>query len=182
MPIPKEPTASDGQSPADPGNTATAGNPPTTPDPAPPAGLAEPEAKFTQADLDRIIAARLAPLKEKADAYDKAQEAAKTEAERQADARQALEAELAGYKAAEARRQAVEAANLPPEVAGLVTGSTAEQIAASVEQVKEVVAKLTGPRTPRPDKHQGLGPSIPAAPMSVAQVRQRQSEKYRKQT
>jgi len=98
------------------------------------------EPKFSQADVDRIIAGRLAPVKEKADAYDKQIEAAKTDAQRQQDTLEQMRAENAVLKAAQARRDAATAANLPASAIGLVTGDTPEQIDLSVKAVQALTA------------------------------------------
>ena len=116
------------------------------------------EPKFSQADVDRIIAGRLAPVKEKADAYDKQIEAAKTDAQRQQDELDKMRAENAVLKAAQARRDAAMAANLPASAIGLVTGDTPEQIDLSVKAVQALIQELGAPRTPAPDPSAGRVP------------------------
>jgi hypothetical protein len=139
-----------------------------------------PERTFTQADLDRIITARVAPLQQKASEYDKLLDAQKTDAQRQADAIARLEAENAEYKAAEARRAAALAARLPAEFVALVTGTTPEEITESVKQVTTAYTAATKPRPPQPDPHLGRGPSPQVEMTSVAQARERFSQRFKR--
>ena len=148
------------------------GQPPGgTEQPAPPA----PERTFTQADVDRIIAARIAGLREKAEAYDKAQEAAKTESQKQAEEMARMRAELDSFKAAEACRKAASDARLPPAFAALVRGVTEEEIAESVKLAEAAYAEAVGPKVPQPDRSQGRGPAQPVV-ASVAQARDKYAQ------
>jgi len=113
------------------------------------------EARFTQADLDRIIASRVGPLQQKAAEYDKLLDSQKTEAQRQADALKALEAENAAFKAAETRRQAAAAANLPAEAHDLVTGNTPDEIDASIKKLAALLTIAAGPKTLPPNPSAG---------------------------
>ncbi|MCL1838664.1 MAG: hypothetical protein FWG47_05035 [Propionibacteriaceae bacterium] len=124
---------------------------------APAPGPVKDELKFTQTDLDKIIAGRIAPLQAKAAEYDKLVEAQKTDAQRQADKLGALQAKLEAYEAAEARREAAKVASLPPEAHDLVTGSTPEEIGASVAKVAALIASIGAPRTPAPVPAAGQG-------------------------
>ena len=136
---------------------------------------------FTQADLDRIIGQRLAPMKEKADAFDKAQEAAKSEAQRQADALAAAQAENMALKAAEARRQAALTAGLSPEASDLVTGSTPEEIDASVKKVQAALkATQPVPHKPLPDpsQHRQVIGGATGGSTSVRESRDRFAARY----
>jgi len=149
--------------------------PATTPEDA----QSQPPAKtFTQEDVNRIVGERVASLKAKADAYDKAQDAAKTEAQRQADLIAGLQNQVAAYEAAVARRQAAEAAHLPPEAVALVTGTTDQEINESIAQIQAVVISLTQPRRPAPDPSQGRGPGNAHATATVAEARDKYSKKY----
>lgn len=113
------------------------------------------EKKFTQADLDRIIASRVAPLQQKASEYDKLVESQKSESQKQAETLARLQAENDAFKAGQARREAAKTAQLPVEAYDLVAGSTEAEIQASVETVKALIMTLQGPRTPQPDPAQG---------------------------
>lgn len=135
---------------------ATPKQPAGEPEKTPPA---KDEAHFTQADVDRILAGRIGPLKEKADAYDKQVEASKTEAQKQAEAMSALKAENDRMKAAEARRSAGLAAKLPANALAYITGSTDEEIAASVKGLQTLVEELGGAHAPNPDPTQGRVPT-----------------------
>ena len=132
------------------GPATTEGSPTTTTAAATTEAPATTERTFTQADVDRIIASRVAPLQAKAAEYDKMLDSQKTDAQRQADMIARLEAENAAFRAGEIRRQAAIAAKLPPEAHALVTGTTAEEIAESVKQVQALVTSLGGPRPPAP--------------------------------
>lgn len=137
---------------------------------------------FTQADLDRIIASRIAPLKEKAEAYDKAQDAAKTEAQLATEKAAKLEAEVAAYRAAEARQKAAADAGLSPEWAKAVHGTTPEEIAQSVETLKGLAATQTGQKPAvqaTPKSTLGQGPGTPSV-SSVTSEREKYALKYKK--
>jgi len=117
----------------------------------PPAGQAPPgdpsgegEKKFTQADVDRILANRLGPLKEKAAAWDKQAEANKSDQQRSVEALAALQAKVTAYEQADVRRQAAQDAGLSPAGAALVTGDTPEAIAASITAIQALLKETTG--------------------------------------
>lgn len=112
----------------------------------------------TQADLDKIIAERLArerakfgdydELKKKAAEYDKAVEASKTEAEKQAEKLAQLEAKVAEYETREqiaAWKAEVSAETGVP--ASVLAGSTKEEIEAHAETLKPLISQTaTGPQ------------------------------------
>lgn len=131
--------------------------------PGAPADKPDTEAKFTQADIDRIVAARVGPLQTKAAEYDKLIDSQKTEAQRQADNLARLEAENTSLKAVQARRQAGEAAKLPVEALDLITGTTPEEISASVEKVQALITTISGPQTPKPNPLQGAANTNPGS-------------------
>lgn len=131
--------------------------PTTTPTTAAPEA-AKPEAPAwtppaTQADLDRIIADRLSrekakyanhdELVAKAAEYDKAQEAAKTEAQKLADRLAAAEAKAQEAEAKAIRAEVAQAKGVP---AALLTGNTKEALEAAADALiafrGEVPAKL----------------------------------------
>lgn len=101
---------------------------------------------FSQADVDAIVSDRLArerakyagfeDYKKKAEAYDKAKDAEKTELEKAQDKAQALQMELDGLKKANAERELrakVSAATGVP--ASLLTGATEEELTASAKAI-----------------------------------------------
>lgn len=106
---------------------------------------------FTQEDVDRIVANRLArakheppadyaELREKARAYDEAQEAAKSELERATERADKAERALAALKADAARRDLVQqvatSAGVSADVLARMQGDTAEQVQANADLLK----------------------------------------------
>ncbi|MDR2930656.1 MAG: DUF4355 domain-containing protein [Propionibacteriaceae bacterium] len=150
---------------------------PTTPPITP---VIVPERTFTQADLDRIIASRIAPLQAKAGEYDKLVESQKSQEQKQAEALAAMRTKVANYEAAEARREAARSAKLEPEFAALVTGSTPEEIAESVKNITAAYQAATKPRRPAPDPHQGRGTTTHSGVTSVGQARDKFSQRFKK--
>ncbi|MFD6093982.1 hypothetical protein ACFWGN_17850 [Oerskovia sp. NPDC060338] len=124
----------------------------------------------TQADLDKIIGARVErtkaqyadydDLKTKATEFDKLTEASKTEAQKQADALAAAQKELDGYKTREqSATWASEIVKDSAVPASALRGSTREELQAHFEELKPLVTKAhRGPVIPR----QGDTPSTPA--------------------
>ncbi|MDR2973533.1 MAG: DUF4355 domain-containing protein [Propionibacteriaceae bacterium] len=164
------------------GSPITLTQPPTStsPDSAATAQTSAPDRLFTQADLDRIITSRIAPLQAKAGEYDKLVESQKSQEQKQAEALAAMRTKLANYEAAEARREAAQSAKLDPEFAALVTGSTPEEIAESVKHVAAAYQAATKPRRPAPDPHQGRGATNEGGVSSVGQAREKFSQRFKK--
>ncbi|MDO5500960.1 MAG: hypothetical protein Q4F67_14890 [Propionibacteriaceae bacterium] len=119
----------------------------------------------TQADLDRIIADRISrerskfadyeELKAKAAKFDEATEAAKTEAEKQAEALAAAQAKIAEYETREQiaawKAEVAKDAGVPAEA---LAGTTREEIAAHAEVIKSLI--------PSGDAKKGaIGPYVP---------------------
>lgn len=104
---------------------------------------------FTQEDVNRVVAERLArergkyanydDLKTKAAEFDKLQDANKTDLEREKDARTAAEAELAVLRVERVRTTAANAAGLPAELHEFITATDPEKAA---EQAKVLAEKL----------------------------------------
>lgn len=105
------------------------------------------EQTFTQDELNKIVGERLARerekfadydvLKAKADKYDEATEAAKSELQKAQERASSLEAELTGLKKAneirEARENVARESGVP---ANLLTGNTEEECKAQAEAIK----------------------------------------------
>jgi uncharacterized membrane protein YdfJ with MMPL/SSD domain len=110
------------------------------------------EKTFTQSELNAIIADRLSKvtekyadyddLKTKAQKYDEAEEASKSELQKATEARDALQAELEGYKKADAIRQVRDKVatekGLP---ANLLTAETEEECAAQADAILSFAQK-----------------------------------------
>lgn len=118
---------------------------------------AEPEKTFTQAEMDAVIGERLSrerakfadyeQLKEKAQKYDEAEEASKTELQKAQERAQALQQELEEMKSAaqvQSIRAAVSRETGVPE--DLLTGDTEEACRAQAEKINNYAG---GGRTPR---------------------------------
>lgn len=134
-----------------------------------------PEKQWTppasQADLDRIIADRLArerqkyadysELKEKATQFDAAQEAAKSEAQKQAEALQAAQSELEKYRLREQvsawAKEVAEATGVPADA---LRGSSKEELEAHAEQLKALGVGQAAPPAPNPVPTIGQEPDI----------------------
>lgn len=115
-----------------------------------------PEKSFTQADLDRVVADRLKrerekfgdydDLKEKAEKYDAAEEAAKTEAQRAAEAAANRERENDALRLDNARLRAATAHSISGEdedgvpYADLIAGSDDDSILRSAQAIGRLVA------------------------------------------
>ena len=135
------------------------------------AGQQEQQATYTapatQADLDRIIADRLSrerskyadygDLQKKAQAFDEAQEAAKTEQQKLADRAAAAEKALADREAKDKLAAfAKEVAKDSKVPADALRGSTEDEIRAHFEQLKALV-----PAEPTTTKKGAVGPYVP---------------------
>lgn len=110
------------------------------------------EKTFTQSELNAIIADRLSEVKEKyadyddlktkAQKYDEAEEASKSELQKATEARDALQAELESYKKADAIRQVRDKVatekGLP---ANLLTADTEEGCAAQADAILSFAKK-----------------------------------------
>ena len=126
----------------------------------------------SQADLDRIIADRLArernkfadyaDLKEKAAQFDAAEEAAKSEAQKQAEALQAAQAELAAYKQREQisawAREVAEATGVPADA---LRGGSKEDLEEHAEQLKALGVGQSQPSNQPPVPTIGQEPPRP---------------------
>lgn len=110
------------------------------------------EKTFTQSELNAIIADRLSEVKEKyadyddlkvkAQKFDEAEEASKSELQKATEARDALQAELEGYKKADAIRQVRDKVAAEKGVpAHLLTGSTEEECTAQAEGILDFAKK-----------------------------------------
>lgn len=120
-------------------------------------GANAPEQTFTQAQVNAIVAERLSrdraryadyeTLKEKAAAYDAAEEASKSELQKAQDAAAKAQAELDALKRANAvramREQAAKDAGLSTDMIEFLTGSDAEACAAQAKKLAERI-KPTG--------------------------------------
>lgn len=105
------------------------------------------EAKFTQADLDRIVQDRLSrerekygdydALKAKADKFDEIEEASKTELQKATEKAKALQDELDAFKKAESLRTMRE--KVAHDTGVPVTLLTAESEDACKEQAKQIL-------------------------------------------
>ena len=146
-------------------------NPSESPKPgehnAPPADEGNEFAAVTsQEDLDKIISKRLArerdkltsqfadydAVKAKAEQFDAAQDAAKTELERAQERTQELETKLAQTETEKLRSELAGAAGVPVD---LVAGSDEESMKASIVKVIEFRDAASSPRSPKPDLRQG---------------------------
>ena len=124
---------------------------------------------FTQADVDRLLADRLARerkkfadydgLKKKAIEFDKWQDAQKSEVEKLNDQLAAAQVELQGFRVAEIRRTAAVAAGLPANYAKYIT---AADEAEALEQAKELAKDIKTPEPKPADLKQGTRPHTPA--------------------
>ena len=106
------------------------------------------EKTFTQADVDRIVTKRLSDfsdyeeLKAKAEKYDEAEEANKSELQKAIDKANALQAELDGMKKAdEVRKVRDEVSQNMGVPASLLTGSTLEECEAQAKAIAEYKAQ-----------------------------------------
>lgn len=120
---------------------------------------------LTQAEVDKIVADRVArerkkfgdydDLKKKAAEFDKIKESQKTELEKAKDRETALAVELQKYKVAEIRRAAASAAGLDPEFADFITAADEQE---AEEQAKKLAERL---KAKAPDLKQGTRTSPP---------------------
>lgn len=106
------------------------------------------EKTFTQADVDRIVTKRLSDfsdyeeLKAKAEKYDEAEEANKSELQKAIDKANALQAELDGMKKADEIRTVRDEVSKNMGVpASLLTGSTLEECEAQAKAIAEYKAQ-----------------------------------------
>lgn len=110
---------------------------------------------FTQADVDRLLADRLArerkkfagydDLKKKATEFDKLQDAQKTEVEKLNDQLTASQVELQGFRVAEIRRSAASQVGLDPKLAKFITAADETE---ALEQATELAEQFK-PAEPR---------------------------------
>lgn len=127
----------------------------------------------TQADLDRMIADRLArerakyadydDLKTKAAEFDKASEAQKSEAQRALERAEAAEAAAATSQQQLLRYKVAAEKQIPSELAELLTGSTEEEMAA----VADRLASFTGQPAPQGFDHGPRGGGPPPTDMNT---------------
>ncbi|MFH0243600.1 DUF4355 domain-containing protein [Streptomyces sp. HK10] len=100
---------------------------------------------FTQADLDRIVAERLArerskyadynDLKAKAAEYDKVAEAQKTEAQKLAEQLQAAQAEAQQYRGEVLRQKVAAELGVPAPLVARLKGSNEDELKADAEEL-----------------------------------------------
>ena len=109
-----------------------------------------PEKTFTQADVDRIVTNRLAKysdydtLKAKAEKYDEAEEANKSELQKAIDKANKLQSELDTLtKQNEVRAVRDEVSQITGVPASLLTGSTKEECEAQAKAIAEYKAQAT---------------------------------------
>lgn len=117
---------------------------------------------FTQDDVDRLIADRIArerkkfgdydQLKKKAAEHDKAEDAKKTELEKLNDQLTSAQVELQGFKVDKIRREAADQAGLPAKYAKYITAADETE---ALEQAKELAAEFKAPEPKQADFRQG---------------------------
>lgn len=143
------------------------------------ASPATPEKTFTQTELDKIVSERLArergkyadydALKEKAAAYDAAEEAQKTELQKALERAEKAEATAAAYQAADERNKAVKAAaaasGVDADLLAMMRGDTAEEIAANAAALKARFATVAR----YPNIHDG-GSNAAAPALTKAEI------------
>lgn len=122
----------------------------------------EPGKTFTQAELDQVVADRLArerrkfgdydDLKKKATEYDKVEDAKKTELEKLNDELTSAQVELQAFKVAETRRKAASEAGLDPELAEYITAVDPDE---ALAQAKKLAERLKPPEPKTADFRQG---------------------------
>jgi len=122
---------------------------------------------LTQAEVDRIVADRVARERKKYADYDELKKAAsrlkqiedsqKSELDKAKDRETALQVELQRYRVAEIRRAAASAAGLDSDLADLITAADEDEAA---EQARKIAERL---KAKAPDLRQGARTS-PAAP------------------
>lgn len=121
---------------------------------------------FTQAEVDAIIGDRLqrerskyadySQLKEKADLYDQAQEANKTELQKANERAEALQKELTGLKQAEMIRATREKVSQETGVPiHLLTAGTEEECKAQADAIKAYAQPSAYPQVPDGGEPQG---------------------------
>lgn len=113
----------------------------------------EPATTFTQEDVDRIVQKRLAKfadyeaLKEKAEKFDAAEEASKSDLQKAEERAAALQAELDALKKADTirtvRDEVSKDKNVPAE---LLTGETKEECEAQADAILQFAKPTTYPR------------------------------------
>lgn len=118
---------------------------------------------FTQADVDKLIADRIArerkkfvgfdDLKKKAAELDKIQDAQKSEVEKLNERNTALEVENQGFRVGEIRRTAADEAGLPAKYAKYITAVDADEALGQAKELAEGLKK-DEPKS-RPDLKQG---------------------------
>ena len=142
------------------GKGATVPNENETPTQGAPAENAETtsERTFTQAELDSIVKERLKrdrekyadydALKAKAEKYDAAEEASKSELQKAVERAEALKAELDGIKAEQARQaliaQVAKDSGVDAELLAAMRGSTEDEIKAHADLLKAKFAAVPG--------------------------------------
>lgn len=107
-----------------------------------------PEKTFTQADVDRIVTKRLSDfadydeLKAKAEKFDEAEEASKSELQKAIDKANKLQSELDNLNKQNTIRQVRdEVSNITGVPASLLTGSTKEECEAQAKAIAEYKAQ-----------------------------------------
>lgn len=122
----------------------------------------KPDRTFTQADLDRLVADRVArerrkyvdydDLKRKATELDKRTAAEKTELEKLNDQLTAAQVELQGLRVADIRRKAAHDAGLDPDLTEFITAADPD---AAADQAARLAERLKNRQQPKADLKQG---------------------------
>jgi len=119
---------------------------------------AKTERTFTQAELDSIVKERLKrdreryadydELKAKAEKFDAAEEASKSELQKAVERAEALKAELDGIRAEQARQslvaQVAKDSGVDPELLAAMRGTTEDEVRAHAELLKAKIAAVPG--------------------------------------
>lgn len=151
--------------------------------PAPAAAEAQPERTFTQGEMNAILADRLArergkyadyeALKAKAEQFDKAEEAGKTELQKMSDRADSLKKQLDALtreNTLRAMRAAVSQKTGVPE--GLLTADTEDGCTAQAEAILSFAKSLTGYPAVRDGGSPAQGPSGSPAEQFAAWLKQ----------
>lgn len=133
---------------------------------------------FTQADVDRIVADRLSrekakysdydELKAKADQFDEAEAANKSEADKLRDENEALKTKLSEGESKALRAQIAMEKGLTAAQAKRLVGATQEELEADADEILEAFPAATSgatpppSQTPTPDLKGGTDPTEPA--------------------
>ena len=147
----------------------------------PPSAAPDEPKLFSQADLDRILGQRLAPLRQKADAYDAQNEASKSEAQKAAEQIAALQTKVKAFEDArqigEWKAQVAKDTGVPAEA---LAGSTLEEIQAHADILKPLVKGDPIPGyVPSQGRTAPTPPGDNAGPSSVRESRERFAAQFK---